>query len=291
MTKATSSPKVDRTIPLRDGRQMAYCEWGDLAGRPVVLLHGMPGSRLFCPDEAATEAADVRLVTIDRPGYGRSDPRRGRTLLDWADDYAELAEQLDLRPCPVLGWSSGGPYALALGFRAPDRVTSIGLAASPGPADEVPGALDEMSPNGRAAVELLHRDHAAGLAAFDKHFAWYAGDGWEAMFAESWGEADDRVLADPETLAAVREWMRESARQGSAGYASDVVAEHFPWGFSMAEIGQPVQIWWGESDPSTARPNTDYLAASIPGATLTTYPGEGHMFPIGHWGEMLAALS
>jgi hypothetical protein len=55
MTKASASPKVDGTIRLRDGRQLAFCEWGDLQGRPVVLLHGMPGSRLLCPDEDATD--------------------------------------------------------------------------------------------------------------------------------------------------------------------------------------------------------------------------------------------
>lgn len=74
MTTATATPKVDRTIRLQDGRQMAYSEWGALDGEPVVVLHGAPGSRLFCPDEQATEAARVRLLTIDRPGYGRSDP-------------------------------------------------------------------------------------------------------------------------------------------------------------------------------------------------------------------------
>lgn len=291
MTKASASPKVDRTIRLRDGRHMAYCEWGDLQGRPLVLLHGMPGSRLFCPDEEATEAAGVRLLTIDRPGYGRSDPRPARTLLDWTDDYIELADQLDLSPGPVVGWSSGGPYALACGFRAPDRVTTIGLAASNGPIDHVPGALDEFSPNGRAAAELLARDRAAGIATFSKHLAWYAGDGWETMFAESWGDADDRVLAEPATLEATKAWMREAARQGSAGYASDAVAENsVPWGFSMADIGQPVHVWWGESDPLVRRAHTDFLAASIPRATLVTYPGEGHLFPISHWHELLTAL-
>jgi pimeloyl-ACP methyl ester carboxylesterase len=290
MTKATASPKVDRTIQLRDGRQMAFCEWGDLRGRPVVLLHGMPGSRLFCPDEEATEAAGVRLLTMDRPGYGRSDPRPDRTLLDWADDYIELASQLDLPPCPVLGWSSGGPYALALGFRAPARVPTIGLAASDGPTDQVPGALDAYSPNGRAAAELVARDRAAGVVAFNKHCAWYAGDGWQTMFAASWGEADDRVLAGLGTLEAMKQWIREGARQGSAGYAADAIAQSLPWGFSVAEIRQPAYVWWGESDPNVGRAHTDYLAESIPRAILVTYPSEGHLFPISHWGEMLAAL-
>jgi pimeloyl-ACP methyl ester carboxylesterase len=291
MTKASASPKVDRAIRLRDGRQLAYCEWGDLRGRSVALLHGMPGSRLFCPDEEETDAAGVRLLTIDRPGYGRSDPRPGRSLLDWADDFVELADQLELPPSPVIGWSSGGPYALALGFRAPERVTSIGLAASPGPIDQVPGAMDEFSPNGRAAAELLARDRAAGIAAFNKHFAWYAGDGWETLFAESWGDADDLVLAEPGTLETLKHWLREGARQGSAGYASDAVAEDsVPWGFSMANVHHPVHVWWGESDQLVRRAHTDFLVESIPRATLVTFPGEGHLFPIRHWREMLAAL-
>jgi pimeloyl-ACP methyl ester carboxylesterase len=290
MSKATASPKVDRAIRLRDGRQMAYCEWGNLAGKPVVLLHGAPGSRLLCPDEEATEAAGVRLVTIDRPGYGGSDPRPARTLLDWPDDYVELADQLDLPPCPVLGWSAGGRYALALGFRVPDRVPSIGLAASPGPRDLVPGALDELTPEERAVVELLLRDRTAGLAAISENCAWFAGDGWETMFAESWGEGDDRLLAEQPTFEAVTAMMREAARQGSAGLAADDAEAFTPWGFSVGDIGQPVHVWWGESDANVGQAHADYLAASIPRATLVTFADAGHLVPISHWGDMLNAL-
>jgi pimeloyl-ACP methyl ester carboxylesterase len=81
MTKATASPQVDGAIRLRDGRQLAYSEWGDLAGTPVLLMLGTPTSRLLCPDEDTTVAAAVRLITFDRPGYGLSDPRPGATLL------------------------------------------------------------------------------------------------------------------------------------------------------------------------------------------------------------------
>ncbi len=290
MTKATASPKVDRTIRLQDGRQLAYCEWGDLDGRPVVLFHGAPGSRLFCPDEEATQAAGVRLLTVDRPGYGRSDPRPGRTLLDWPADYIELADELDLPPCPVIGWSAGGKYALAVGFAAADRVTTIGLAGSPGPRDQVPGALDELSPEDRAVVELLARDRPAGLAALGEDCAWYAGDGWAALFAESWGDADDRLLAQPDVLDPMKALIREGARQGSAGFASDEAVALTPWALSVADIRQPVHVWVGDSDILVGRSHGDYLAASIPGATLVTFPAAGHIFPISHWAEILAAL-
>jgi pimeloyl-ACP methyl ester carboxylesterase len=287
--KATATPKVDRTVRLHDGRRMAYCEWGDLAGTPVVLVLGTPTSRLLCPDEDATVAAAVRLITFDRPGYGRSDPRPAATLLDWVDDFIELANDLDLPPCPVLGWSGGGPYAMALAFAEPNRVTTVGLAASLVPVENNPDIIAMMSAGSRAAAEVLWRNRAAGVAAFEKHRAWFSSEGWEAMFAESWGEADDRVLADPATLKAMKTMTREAARQASTGFVADSTAIYSPWGFSPAEIRQPVRVWGGELDPEVLRAETDYLAETIPHATLVMYP-EGHLFPFQHWREMLAAL-
>jgi pimeloyl-ACP methyl ester carboxylesterase len=288
--KATASPRLDRTIRLRDGRQLAYAEWGDLAGRPLIWLHGSPASRLFCPDEDATQAAGVRFITIDRPGYGGSDPRPGRSLLDWVDDYAELAEALDLAPCPVVGWSSGGPYALALGIRVPDRVTRIGLAASVGPIEHVPGALGDLDAVTRAAIELAATDRGAGLAAIRAEATWFDGDGWESMFAGSWGIDDDRVLDDPPTLEAMRIMAREAARQGSAGLADDNIAEYSAWGFSVADIRHVVHVWSGASDAFVGSKYADYFDQLIPRATSVTFPEAGHLLPIVHWQEMLAAL-
>jgi pimeloyl-ACP methyl ester carboxylesterase len=290
MTRATASPKVDRTIKLRDGRAMAYSEWGKLDGRPIVLTHGTPGSRLFCPDEDATASAGVRLITIDRPGYGRSDLGPSRALVEWADDFVELTDILDLQPCPVIGWSGGGPYAMAVALRVPDRVPTIGLAASPGPTALVPGGTDAYTPDDRAAFELLARDPVAGTAAIRDLCAWYTADGSGVMFEESLGAADDRVLAEPGVLEAVREWMAEGARQGSFGFADDWVAIELPWGFPVQDITQQVHLWWGESDLQVSRAHTDYLAASIPGASLVTFESEGHLFPITHWSEMLDVL-
>jgi len=291
MARATATPRADRTIRLRDGRGLAYSEWGDLAGRPVVLLHGSPGSRLICLDEDVTVAEGVRLLTVDRPGYGLSDPDAGRTVLGWVDDFTEFAERLALPPCPVIGWSGGGPYALALGFRLPDRITGIGLAAAEGPIDPVPGMLEARVPEGaRAAFRLLRQDYAAGVAAIEEHDAWFSGDGWERLFAESWGDADDRVLADPATLEAMKTLIREAARQGPAGYVADHIAETLPWSFSVSEITQPVHIWYGEADDPWVPMSADYLVANLPDVTLVTFPDEAHLFPFDHWAEMLAAM-
>src|SRR5215469_10399612 len=83
---AVTSPYADEVLALADGRKLAWAEWGDPRGSPLVFLHPCPGSRMLCPDQAATEAAGVRLITVDRPGYGRSDPVAEPTVPGFADD-------------------------------------------------------------------------------------------------------------------------------------------------------------------------------------------------------------
>jgi pimeloyl-ACP methyl ester carboxylesterase len=179
---------------------------------------------------------------------------------------------------------------MALGFSRPDRVPVIGLAASPAPTEAVPALLDVYSENGRASVALLRRDREAGIVAFERDRAWFSGDGWESILADSWGESDERVLADPATRESFRTMFREAARQGPAGLVGDDVAEFGPWGFSVTEIRQPLIVWCADADTVVDQRNADYLARAIPRASLVSYPGEGHLFPIRHWGEMLATL-
>ena len=108
--KATARPRADATITLADGRTLAYCEWGNPTGSPVLLVHGAPGSRLLCPDEDATAGAGVRLLTVDRPGYG------ARTLVRI---HLCSAGPTTSRPWPIgLVWTasrwSAGPPAVAM---------------------------------------------------------------------------------------------------------------------------------------------------------------------------------
>ena len=292
MARVTAHPRADRTLTLADGRALAFAEWGDLEGRPVFLFHGRPGSRLLCPDEEATEAAGVRLITVDRPGYGRSDPRPGRTLLDWADDMEELADQLELERLPVIGWSSGGPHALACAVRIPTRVTAIGLAASPGPCDAVPGAWEKLPEEVRVLTELLRKDPSAALEGIRKRGQRFADDP-ESLLAPGWAgpdDPDDTLLADPEILAPMQAWMCEAARQGTAGYVEDWIAEQQPWGFDLSDIDHEAHVWWGERDALVSRAHADYLSSTLPNATRNTYPDDGHLVPVTRWQEMLGSL-
>jgi pimeloyl-ACP methyl ester carboxylesterase len=276
-------------VTLRDGRSIAYAEWGRTDGTPVVLFHGMPGSRLFCPDEEETERAGVRLITIDRPGYGMSSPHPGRTLLDCASDYVEWAAVVRLPPCPIVGWSAGGPYALACAVHRPDRVTSVALAASPAPLDEVPSLSDGLPDEVRDLMTLVRSGAPEAVERITARCQWFA-EGWETIFDPGAGTADDALLAEHGVLEPARAWVREGARQGSAGYVEDWIADALPWGFSPRDVSHDVHVWWGDDDQFVVRDCAEYLAHAIKRSTLTVLASEGHMFPVRHWAEILAAL-
>jgi pimeloyl-ACP methyl ester carboxylesterase len=91
-------------------------------------FHGAGSSRLEHPIEnAASLTAGVRVLVVDRPGHGLSSFQKQRTLLGWANDIKELADQLGLEQFAVTGWSAGGPYALACAYALPERVKAGAL--------------------------------------------------------------------------------------------------------------------------------------------------------------------
>ncbi len=130
----TSLPEGN--ITLRDGRQLAYAEYGDPQGKPIFFFHGTPGSRLFHhPDTSIAASAGARIIAVDRPGFGRSDFKPGRTLLDWPNDVVQLADALNIDRFAVVGYSGGGPYAAVCASSIPDRLTAAGLVSSIAPMD------------------------------------------------------------------------------------------------------------------------------------------------------------
>jgi pimeloyl-ACP methyl ester carboxylesterase len=126
------------TLP--DGRRLAYAEYGAPAGTPVFFFQGTPSSRLMHPDEDVTRDLGVRLIMADRPGFGLSDPKPGRTLLDWPDDVVALADALGIDRFGAVGVSGGGPYTAACAYRIPHRLTAAAIVGGSGPVD-MPGTL------------------------------------------------------------------------------------------------------------------------------------------------------
>lgn len=294
----SATPARDSTIRISDGRILAYAEWGPADGTPVLLFHGGPGSRLFCPDVQTTEAERVRLIGVDRPGYGRSDPRPGHTVLDSAADVGELADRLGLERFSIVGWSTGGVFGMACSIALGDRVRSIALCASDAPQDEVAAAFEQQPPRSRELIEAIRADAAAVRPGMFDRYAAFAADPVAilptpedaAAAVATDASIDLRLQADPPTRAAYETLFLESARQGAVGLVDDQIARFRPWGFALADIRCPTSVWWGEEDWITERFHSDALARLIPGARLHIVPGAGHSLPVTHWREILSEL-
>jgi pimeloyl-ACP methyl ester carboxylesterase len=108
------------------GLDVGYTDHGPRGGTPVLWCHGGPGSRLEPATQASAAArAGLRLIGIDRPGYGRSTPRPGRSIADWVADGLAVADALGVERFVAVGCSTGGAYSLALAAHAPQRVAAV----------------------------------------------------------------------------------------------------------------------------------------------------------------------
>jgi pimeloyl-ACP methyl ester carboxylesterase len=265
-------------IVLADGRALAYEEFGDRGGAPVLLFHGAPGSRLFHPGDVA----GVRLLTFDRPGYGGSTPHDDRTLRDTAADACALLDQLGIDACGVVGWSGGGPFAVATAHAYPARVTKLAIVSAPGPLDEVPGAWEALGPYQRPTAEMARREPHRSARAVGRHMQPYLVD--PALFVG--GEGVARGPGGGMLVAQVT----EALRQGTGGMAADMIAMWLPWGFALAAVAVPTTVFHGALDPHNES-DAKYYADAIPGASLTVWPDDGHLGVVAHWPEIVAAVA
>ncbi len=281
-------------IRLRNGRALAFMELGDPAGRPVFYCHGLPGSRLEAGlAETAARRTAVRLIAIDRPGFGASDFQPGRRILDWAEDVAELAQWLGIERYAVLGVSGGGPYALACAYRLPERLTAVGVVAGLAPLDtagasrgmRLPARL--MLAAARTVPALLRTVLSVAAAPALQR------DPQRVMKGIVIGSqpADRAVLRQPATEAVLSQSMRESVREGAAGAWWDLVLAGRPWGFAPRDVAMEVQLWHGEEDRTVPVSMGRWLAASLPRCRARFVPGEAHFsLPVLHMEDILRSL-
>jgi pimeloyl-ACP methyl ester carboxylesterase len=293
-------PVSDRVLRLRGGRALAYAERGDLRGLPVFFFGGILNSRLWCPDEQATQAAGVRLITVDRPGYGRSDVQPGHTLGAWPEDVLELAGELGLERFGVVGWSAGGRYAAACAALMPDRLTGVGIVCSAAGATyelaEQSAALEMLDEDGRRLFELVRElgptEAACSVAAEHEEWARRLVERPESIYPDlELAEGDRWFFDDPERCASLFDSVREALRQGPLGYAWAWVACVPPWGFRLADIAIPVRIWHGQQDTWMPGNSLKLVVDTIPNTSLTVWPDVGHWGVTKYWRELLDAVT
>jgi pimeloyl-ACP methyl ester carboxylesterase len=284
---------VVEVLALSDGRQLAWAESGAKDGWPIVYLHGAPGSivegarSLYQPQLAD---AGVRLVSMERAGYGISTALPGRRIADIVPDVQALADHLGLESFAVVGWSSGGPHALAAAAALADRITAVGAVASVAPLDKV--GLDGLGE--RALIEAANNDPPAFRQVMSQLAASMRADPEgtaTALLADLMSERDLAYFATPANHDLVIADLVESARGDWEGYADDCVALAADWGFHVGDVKARVLLLHGTADRIVPIEHSRFLAAALANASLRQADGEGHISVLDHLPQLCGELA
>ncbi len=290
------SSSAYRQITVRDGRTLAYAEYGRPSGRPIIYCHGVPSSRvegdLTIDDRIAAEL-DLRVIVPDRPGVGQSQSQPGRRIVDWPNDVADLASALDLETFAVVGSSGGAPYAAVCGAMIPNRARVVGVIGGVAPVD-APGIMAALSGPLRFMFRLSRVAPAVLRGMFRMNLRAIRGGSPRASqrMASMAPEPDRTLLQRQEISDGFMACFVEACRQGPRGPADDMGLVARPWGFDLASVKVPVLLWHGERDRNVPVACGRYLASAFPDCRATFYAEEAHLsVPLNHQQEIFGALA
>ena len=266
-------------LELRDGRVVGVTDYGDPDGVPVYFFHGLPSCRLEASfaSEAARRAG-VLLISVDRPGFGRSSFRPYRPLARFADDIAELADRRSLSRFAVIGVSAGGPFALATAAALPRRVAAVATVGgffAPKSASQVAGMNAELRASlfiARAAPWMMRPLFALTARAVKRSDTRFL----KAVARRS--PAPDRELLRVDAIRShLLVALREAFAHGARGAAWEQRLLVQDWGFTPDSIDAPVTVWQGGLDRNVPADLGRSLASWIPRSRLEFFEGEGHL--------------
>jgi len=272
--------RVDRELKLPDGRTVGYCEFGDPKGRPVLALHGTPGSRLkYSNTHERAAQRGLRLIAFDRWGYGLSSPRSGVSLAAFGQDMVQAVSQLGLERVSVTGISGGGPFAVATAAALGDRAIALALVAPVGPIRGLVRAPTlslfhalcfNVMPRIPGVIGGAFGLYRVGLATAP-HFSM-----WLALSRST--AVDRAAIRDDDTRARLIDTFRSGLAPGVAGPRSDMALFGRPWGLDLSAVSTPTRLWIGTADRNVPLAAVRILAAELPNAELIEVAGAGHLW-------------
>ena len=269
------------TLTLKDGRKLGYAEYGMPHGFPIMLFHGTPGCRRwFREDDKVAFALGLRLIALDRPGFGLSDPKPGRTILDWPNDVAEAAEQLGLEKFSVLGISGGGVYAAACAYSIPHKLAAVALVSTIAPFEKGKIPQRMCLPNkaafflSRHFPWLLKRSYKYQKSLIEKEPARFI-DTLQKQLSHLC-EQDRKVMQSVENAQVVMLQLEGALQHSVNEAASEPALLSRDWGFNCAHISMPVQIWHGTEDTLAPLEEIKKLAAMLSSCSTHYIEGAGH---------------
>lgn len=285
---AERSPHAALRLP--DGRAMAWAEYGSARGLPCVLIPDTASSRL-APDwllhDSALPAA-IRMMALDRPGIGVSDPIGLGGAEQPAEDLRRMVQTLAVGRIAVIGIGQGADDAFAFAERYPALVTSVTAVSV-----RLPRSNGERRGMRSPFTRRQHRPWAGPLAAWVRT----AGKGADLTEQATWA----RMLARLDPVAAEvlgNRWMEQDFRDAVAADAAQInpawTAPSRPagppqWVADPSTVRVPVNLWHGQQETGTTLAAVQEFASGLRGWAVRTAPGSSAI--LGAWTAMLGVAA
>jgi pimeloyl-ACP methyl ester carboxylesterase len=275
-----------QNFKLSDGRNLDllfgdnFEELSKSGKHAIVFHHGTPSCAYAWAEEIdLLDSLNIPAIAYSRAGYHTSDRKVGRSVVDVNLDIKELINNFGVKKFTAIGWSGGGPHALANGLM--NECTSVVVLAGVGPYGKPD--LDFLAGMGQDN----HEEFGAALAGETELVAWMEING-PALRVITGGElretdgnlfsANDRKLMKDQNYSEhLAKNFRDSLSVSYYGWIDDDFVFIKDWGFELSSITKPVTIFQGDEDLMVPKQHGKWLLNNLPQAEIIELPGFGHM--------------
>lgn len=293
LSKRSLQQQQYKTLKLDDGRHLAFQEYGDPNGQPVVHCHSVLGSRLelaFNADKISKEK-QIRLIVIDRPGFGMSDPDPDTCYIKWPHDLVQLVDSLGIEKCSLTGYAMGGQYALACAHEIPDRINKIAIISAGMPAI-LSADFEQMIPLYKMNVRLARHVPKVYNLLSSVLVKGVLNDpvSFFGKLSEKVGSADREIMNSEEFKSEVFGSMHEGFRQGGKASSRDIIQLMHDWGFNLNNIIIPINVWHGSGDRHVPLVLSERFKEQLTDTTYFIHEDLGHFLFYTQWEEIIESL-
>jgi len=286
----------ENLIELEDGAVIAFDEYGNANGVPVIFCHGWPSSRTMArlTDEPARDLG-IRIISPDRPGISGSSLQPDRKLADWPRLVERIADHLGIRDFRILAISGGAPYAYATAAAMPKRVRAIAIVGGAPPLAEIQAtngllplyrwmlALYRLRPRLLRRLFYLARPILSLRPPVRLRPL--------ILKILMLRPCDAESLRDAAAFEAIFESQRRAWRGSAEGVLADAQIYAQPWGFAMEDVRVSVRLWHGKEDRAFSVQLAEEVAKRLPNCKARFIDDAGHYsLPIRHMREILKDL-
>ena len=270
---------------LDDKYKFAWNEYGTPDGEPIFYFHGTPGSRLEASSaDVIARDLGIRLIAPERPGYGNSEAQDEFSLLNWPNAVSQLADKLNLKHFSLIGYSGGGPYALACAHKIADRIKKITLIGSLAPFES-----DAMQKHINACFKPLYELTVTDYPLAMQQVSQLTSSP-EALLDALYTQlsAVDLTIVKQENFRALHlENMAQALNNGVHGFVNDLRNYTLPWQFGIHTIPHRIDIWHGCDDQNVGFAIGEYLAETMQNTSAHFLDKAGHYFLFDQWQVIL----